>query len=95
MGGDTTTGSEMGEDPEAGHGIMSDEDMAALEAATGAEFDRMFAEMMIEHHQGAIDMANDEIDDGQFSEALDLARAIVEAQEAEITELQTFLDQSQ
>jgi len=89
MGGDTG-----GEEPAGGHGMMSAEDMTALEGASGAEFDRMFAEMMIEHHQGAIDMANDEIDAGQFPEAIELAQAIIEAQEAEITELQAFLDRA-
>jgi uncharacterized protein (DUF305 family) len=75
-------------------GTMEDTDMAALEAASGAEFDRMFAEMMIEHHQGAIDMANDEIANGQHPEAIELAEAIVEAQEAEITEFEDFLQQA-
>jgi uncharacterized protein (DUF305 family) len=37
-------------------GMMSDEEMAALEKARGPEFDRLFLEGMIRHHQGAIDM---------------------------------------
>lgn len=96
MGGDSTTSSrDMGAGgSETGHGMMSADDMATLEAASGAEFDRAFAEMMIVHHQGAIDMADDEIVDGRFPEAIDLAHAIVAAQEAEITEMQGFLDQS-
>jgi uncharacterized protein (DUF305 family) len=89
MGDDTSS-----TEPAGGHGMMSAEDMTALGAASGAEFDRLFAEMMIEHHQGAVDMANDEIDEGRFPEAIELARAIVEAQEAEITELRAFLDQA-
>ena len=39
-------------------GMMSDEQMAALEKAQGAEFDRLFLEGMIRHHQGAIDMVD-------------------------------------
>jgi uncharacterized protein (DUF305 family) len=37
-------------------GMMSDEQMAALDKARGAEFDRLFLEGMIRHHQGAVDM---------------------------------------
>lgn len=39
-------------------GMMTDEQMAALERARGAEFDRLFLEGMIRHHQGAIDMVD-------------------------------------
>jgi uncharacterized protein (DUF305 family) len=39
-------------------GMMSDEEMAALEAARGPEFDRLFLIGMIKHHQGAIDMVD-------------------------------------
>jgi uncharacterized protein (DUF305 family) len=40
-------------------GMLTDEEMAALDKATGAEFDRLFLLGMIKHHQGAIDMVND------------------------------------
>ena len=93
-----------GEDPAAdaehggGHedgsgGMMSEEDMTALEEATGAEFDRMFLEMMIEHHTGAIEMAETEIADGEFPDAIELAEAITSAQEAEITEMEALLEE--
>ena len=72
---------------------MSDEDMAALEAATGPEFDRMFLEMMIEHHTSAIEMAEIEIADGEFPDAIELAQAIKSAQEAEITEMEALLEE--
>jgi uncharacterized protein (DUF305 family) len=39
-------------------GMMSDEEMAALDAARGPEFDRLFLVGMIKHHQGAIDMVD-------------------------------------
>jgi uncharacterized protein (DUF305 family) len=39
-------------------GMMTDEQMAALEKARGPEFDRLFLEGMIRHHQGAIDMVD-------------------------------------
>ena len=39
-------------------GMLTDEEMAALDRARGAEFDRLFLEGMIRHHQGAIDMVD-------------------------------------
>ena len=69
-------------------GMMSDTQMADLKAASGAEFDMMFLEMMIEHHNGAIEMANTEISDGKNPEAIALAKAIVKAQTAEIETMQ-------
>ena len=70
---------------------MSEEDMTALDSASGAEFDRMFLEMMIPHHQGAVDMAETEIADGSNPDAVVMAREIVESQTAEIEEMQTLL----
>ena len=39
-------------------GMLSDEEMAALDRARGPEFDRLFLTGMIRHHQGAIDMVD-------------------------------------
>jgi uncharacterized protein (DUF305 family) len=39
-------------------GMLTDEGMAALDRARGPEFDRLFLEGMIRHHQGAIDMVD-------------------------------------
>ena len=39
-------------------GMLSDEEMAALDRARGPEFDRLFLVGMIKHHQGAIDMVD-------------------------------------
>ncbi|MFF5205280.1 DUF305 domain-containing protein [Streptosporangium sp. NPDC000396] len=78
-----------------GHGVpgmMSDEDMEELEAATGAEFDRMFLRMMIAHHGGAIEMSKMEQAQGATSRAKELAGTIENAQQAEIQEMQKLLD---
>lgn len=72
-------------------GMMSMEDMDALGAATGAEFEQMFVTMMIEHHEGAIGMAETELSEGQDAEAQELAQAIIEAQQAEITQMEQML----
>lgn len=73
-------------------GMMSDEDMASLESASGKEFDRMFLEMMIRHHEGAIDMAEEEQRKGANPEAKRLARSIAESQAAEVKEMRSLLD---
>ena len=39
-------------------GMLTDDEMAALDRARGPEFDRLFLTGMIKHHQGAIDMVN-------------------------------------
>lgn len=83
----------MGGMDDEGSGMMSESEMTDLEAASGAEFDRMFLEMMVAHHTGAIEMAEAEIADGQFTDAVALAEAIKSAQEAEIAEMETLLEQ--
>lgn len=74
-----------------GDGMMSEDDMAALEAAEGAEAARLYLEQMIEHHQGAIEMAQDELDDGANPGVLALAQRIITSQTAEIATMQELL----
>ena len=72
-------------------GMMSEQEMGDLEAATGAEFDRMFLTMMKAHHETAIEMAQTELDEGQNVDAKELAQAIIDAQQAEIEEIDGLL----
>jgi len=72
-------------------GMMSDDDMAALDAATGTEASKLFLEQMTTHHQGAITMAQTEISDGKNPDAITLANGIVTSQSAEITEMAGIL----
>jgi uncharacterized protein (DUF305 family) len=73
-------------------GMMSDAQMQELTDATGADFDRLFLQLMIVHHQGAIEMSDTEIAQGSNPAALALAEAIKTSQTAEITEMQQLLD---
>lgn len=70
---------------------MSGEDMAALETSSGPGFDRMWLEMMIVHHRGAVAMSETEIAEGSNPDALALAEEIVASQAAEIEEMETLL----
>lgn len=76
----------------AGHaGMMDEGGLEALKAAKGKEFDRMFLEAMTEHHNGAVEAAKEELSNGQSGEAKKLAEEIIEAQEAELTEMKDLL----
>jgi uncharacterized protein (DUF305 family) len=75
-------------------GMMSAQDMAKLQAAKGTEFDTMWLQMMIQHHQGAIDMAKTELSQGAGPDAKTLAQQIIDGQQAEITEMKGLLGQS-
>lgn len=89
MGGDSSAGS-SGMDVTM-QGMMSDEQLSQLTDAAGAEFDRMFLEMMIVHHQGAVQMAQTELADGANPDARALAESIKTSQTAEIATMQQLL----
>jgi len=72
-------------------GMLTDEQLEELAASNGPAFDLLFAEYMIEHHLGAIDMARDVLVTGSDSRVLELAREIIVTQETEILRLQAFL----
>ncbi|MCJ1708804.1 DUF305 domain-containing protein [Microbacterium sp. VKM Ac-2923] len=72
-------------------GMMSESDMQALADADGGDAARLYLEQMIEHHEGAVDMAQDEIDDGDDSQVVDLAVSIVDGQTAEISTMKDLL----
>jgi uncharacterized protein (DUF305 family) len=77
----------------SGEGMMTDEEMQQLDQATGADFDQLWLQMMIKHHQGAVSMAKTEVERGSNADAKALAQQIIDAQEAEITEMQDMLTQ--
>lgn len=72
-------------------GMMSPEQMEELGAAEGTEFDRMFLEMMIAHHEGATEMAMTEQAEGENPQAIELAEEIEAAQTEEIAQMQELL----
>ncbi|WP_280402499.1 DUF305 domain-containing protein [Nocardia carnea] len=73
-------------------GMMTAEDMAELEAAQGAEFDRLWLTMMIAHHEGAVQMARTELAEGSNPQARTMAQQIIDAQQAEIQQMQAMLE---
>ncbi len=74
-------------------GMMSPEQMSSLEAMSGAEFDKMWLQMMIDHHRGAVEMAQTEITSGTNPQAKQMAETIVATQQQEIAQMETLLGQ--
>jgi uncharacterized protein (DUF305 family) len=74
-----------------GDGMMSMDEMGQLETGSGAAFDKMWLQMMIDHHKGAIEMANTELTAGSDPEAKKLAQAIIEGQGHEIATMTALL----
>jgi uncharacterized protein (DUF305 family) len=73
-----------------GHGT----DLEGLEEERGAEFERAWLEMMIDHHGDAVAMAERESAEGEDADAVALAESIVAAQTAEIRQLERLLEET-
>ncbi|WP_283205759.1 DUF305 domain-containing protein [Microbacterium sp. 2FI] len=87
-------------DPDAAHdahvgmpGLLTDDELASLEAAEGTEFDTLFLTFMIRHHQGAIEMVDRLYSSGGGAEsAVDqIAREVEADQNIEIARMQEML----
>jgi uncharacterized protein (DUF305 family) len=72
--------------------MMSGEEMQALEDASDAEFEQLFLAMMIEHHEGAIEMAETELDEGRYVPARELAEGIISGQQETVDTMKSLLD---
>ena len=81
---------DMGHDMGMG-GMLTDEQMTALENAQGAAFDKLYLEGMIGHHEGALQMAT-MIENSSNSEAKELAANIIKSQSAEIEKMKQMLE---
>jgi uncharacterized protein (DUF305 family) len=75
-------------------GMMDEEDMDKLSKASGKAFDTLFLTLMVEHHEGAVEMAETEKAKGAYGPATELAGDVVTAQTAEIEEMNKLLGKS-
>lgn len=80
----------MGHSMEGMGGMLNDEDLAALDKATGTNFDTLWLEGMIEHHDGAIHMS-EMIRDASNLEIKAFGEKIVKDQSAQITQMKKML----
>ncbi|MGE2723042.1 DUF305 domain-containing protein [Mycolicibacterium celeriflavum] len=93
---DANTGQEGHGGHGAGHegamqGMVDEATMAKLETLSGPEFDTLWLQSMIAHHQGAIEMARAELANGDNVDAKRLAQTIVDTQQAEIDQMNQML----
>lgn len=80
----------MGHDGHTMMGMLDENEMEMLRVSTGADFDRLFLEGMIKHHEGAIDMAEMIIDSAN-PEVAKLGDSIIASQSAEIQAMKALL----
>lgn len=75
-------------------GMVDEVTMQRLEGLSGPEFDTLWLQSMIAHHEGAVEMAETELANGANVDAKALAQTIIDAQQAEIAQMQAMLDGS-
>ena len=80
----------MGHDGMEMGGLDQQAAMDELRKLDGQAFDKTFLTLMIQHHQGALTMANQEVANGENTEAIALAKTIISAQQKEIAEMQAL-----
>ena len=85
-------GGHGGHDMSEMEGMLSEEELQELSDAPGPEAATLFLEQMIAHHEGAVAMAEDEVANGSYQPAIDMAQTIIETQQAEIDEMKKLLD---
>ncbi|MBI2009833.1 MAG: DUF305 domain-containing protein [Candidatus Chisholmbacteria bacterium] len=85
------SGEAMEEMMHGGEGMTMDDMVANLEDLEGEEFERAFIENMIEHHEGAIEMAELIPARTERPELVQLGEAIISAQSEEIEMMQGWL----
>ncbi|MBJ7340076.1 DUF305 domain-containing protein [Mycolicibacterium sp.] len=90
-GGDAHSSGHQGHEGMEMQGMVDDSTMAKLASLNGADFDQLWLQSMIGHHEGAIAMARTEIADGANADAKTLATQIVTAQQAEIGQMKQML----
>ena len=86
-----------GHDHHADHlsGMLTPEQMASLEAVRGAAFDRLFLELMIQHHLGALEMVDELMASPGAGQEVDVFRIAAEVdsdQRIEIERMERMLE---
>lgn len=75
-------------------GMMTGDDVDTLEKATGTAFDTAFLQMMIKHHEGAVDMARTEQAHGAYAPVKKMAGRIITSRSAETEQMNRLLGKS-
>lgn len=72
-------------------GMVDQATVDKLQTLTGGDFDKLWLTSMIDHHRGAIAMAQDEFAHGRNADILYLARSLVATQQSEIDQMKQML----
>ncbi|MFF2493667.1 DUF305 domain-containing protein [Agromyces sp. NPDC058064] len=98
--GDDAHGTHGGTDGAAAHepgapmpGLATPEQVAELRTLSGVEAEVRFLELMIAHHQGAVDMAEAVLDRSSTEVVVALAQSIVDSQTSEIELMESMLEE--
>lgn len=73
-------------------GMASEAELEALTAASGAEADALFVQLMVEHHEGGIEMAEFAAERARNDEVQQMADSMARAQRGEIAELLALIE---
>ena len=76
-------------------GMVDGATLNTIQSLSGPSFDALWMTSMISHHQGAITMAQTEIDQGRSPDAIKLAKIIISAQQREIAQMTHLLSVSE
>jgi uncharacterized protein (DUF305 family) len=72
-------------------GMVDQATMTKLQSLKGAEFDTLWLQSMIGHHEGAVAMAKAEVAKGQNVDTKHMAQTMIDAQQAEIDQMKQML----
>ncbi|WP_158583076.1 DUF305 domain-containing protein [Nesterenkonia natronophila] len=79
-------------DPSHGHhGMRSHEELEDLESAHGHGASRLYLEQMIDHHEGAVSMAEEHLREGEHSGVHELSEDVIADQRAEVEHMEEML----
>lgn len=86
----------QGGEHSAGHGpaypgMPSSADHDRLKAASGLALEKLFLEAMTRHHKGAVQMADEELNNGKYPEAKKLAQDIWQSHQADLMKMNQLL----
>lgn len=71
-------------------GMATEAQLADLRAANGVAFEKLFLDLMIAHHQGALTMAEAQLGKGVEIKAQEMAQEVITGQSAEIERMKTM-----
>lgn len=82
---------EMGDQQMSMPGMATEEDLQQLRESQGPEAERLYLDMMIDHHRGGVQMAQAALDAATTVQVRDLAGKLIESQSSEIDAMSTLL----